>query len=118
MPWVSRAEYDRLLAAIDTAERRAADTEAALAAERAENRRTERWMTNMLMRRAGTYPVPAASPPVQGPPVPVELETIDGGSEIPGMDTAELEALVVAGSQYGQNRADVLAFLRRERGLE
>ena len=114
--WVSRAEYTRLLTALDVAETRAYNAEAALAAERAENRRAERWMANMLLRRAGTYPVPDKAAPVQGPPLPVELEQA-GSSEVPGMDPAELEAVVLAGADYGQTRADVIAFLRRERGL-
>lgn len=110
--WLSRGEYKRLLRALARAERRADSCFAALADERAGNREAERHFANMLMRRAGTFPLP---------PKPV-AQSADGpelqpASEIPGMDPGEIEALVLAGTEYGQTRADVIRFLRNERGL-
>lgn len=116
MPWISRAEYDCLLAAIDNAERRAAGAESALAAERAANRESERHWADMFLRRMQTFPLPKKSPaattPVEANPALVPV------AEIAGMDEGELEALVATGAAYGVSRADVIRELRRERGLE
>jgi len=49
--WIWRAEYEHLCSRIT-------DLEKQLTEERAENRRTERWQANMLLRRAQTLPVP------------------------------------------------------------
>lgn len=116
--WISRAEYDRLLAAVDAAEQRAERAEKALASERDENRYAERWMSNMLLRRAGTYPVPDKAPPLQGPPAPIEIEQVEGSSEVPGMDQGELDALIATGAGYGHTSDEVIAQLLKERSGE
>lgn len=85
----------------------------ALTEERTANREAERHWANMLLRAKQTYPLPPKLVPVQTPTEPELIST----SEVPGMDEGELEALVVAGAEYGQARADVVRFLRQERGL-
>lgn len=53
--WVSRSDYRFL-------QKRILDLEKQLEKERAENRRRENWMVNMLLRRANTFPVPPDEP--------------------------------------------------------
>lgn len=111
--WISRNEYRRLLRALARAERRAESYFAALADEREANREAERHWANMLMRRAGSFPLPPKSVAAQ----PVDSPELQSTSEVPGMDPGEIEALVLAGTEYGQTRADVIRLLRNERGL-
>lgn len=110
--WVSSADYDRLLAALDRAEQRADNAEAALATERAANREAERHFADMILRKAGSYPLPKPQP------APVDAPEPEPASEVPGMDPGELEAVVAVGAERGLRRADVIATLKRERGLE
>lgn len=109
--WINSREYDRLLAALDSAEQRAVDAEDALATERAANREAERHFADMILRKAGSFPLPKK---VDQPEIPPEVDT----SEVPGMDPGELKALVMVGNEFGRSRADVIRELRRERGLE
>lgn len=109
--WISRGEYKRLLRALARAERRAESYFAALADEREANREAERHWADMLLRAKQTYPLP------KKPTQPVDSPELQSTSEVPGMDPGEIEALVLAGTEYGQTRADVIRFLRNERGL-
>lgn len=112
MPWLSGTEYSRLLATLDAAEQRAFNAEAALAAERAANRESERHFADMILRKAGSFPQPKPQPPSTGEPEPAFT------SEVPGMDQGEIEAVVAAGLEMGLTRADALSTLRRARHLE
>ena len=109
--WVSSAEYDRLLDALDHANQRAEAAERALAAERAANRESERWFADMILRKAGSFPQPKPQP------APADTPELVPTGEVPGMDTGELAALIAAGADHGVSRADVIATLRRDRGL-
>lgn len=110
--WVSSLEYSRLLTALDHAEQRAAAAEEALVAERAANREAERHWADMLLRAKQTFPLPK-KPMAQS----TETPELQPASDVPGMDSGELEALVTTGAQYGVSRADVIRELRKERGL-
>ena len=110
--WISRGEYKRLVRDLARSERRAEAYFTALEAERAANREAERHWADMLLRAKQTYPLPK-KPAVQEPPPP----DLTPATEVPGMDQGEIDALVLAGAEYGQSRADVIRFLRNERGL-
>lgn len=110
--WINSAEYDRLLDALDHANQRAEAAEKALAAERAANRDSERHFADMILRKAGSFPMPKSQP------VATEVPELVPASEVPGMDLGELEAVVAVGAERGLRRADVIATLKRERGLE
>lgn len=109
--WISRGEYRRLLRALARAERRADAYFVALSEERTANREAERHLTNMILRKAGSFPQPKKVP------VPESAPELTPSGEVPGMDPGELDALVLTGSQYGVSRADVIRELRKERGL-
>jgi hypothetical protein len=111
MQWLSKAEYDLLRATLDHANQRAEVAEKALAAERAANRESERHFADMILRKAGSYPQPKKQPE------PVSDEPSEPTSEVSGMDTGELAAIVAVGAENGHSRADVISTLRRERGL-
>lgn len=112
MPWLSSAEHDRLLDALDHANQRAEAAEKALAAERAANREAERHFADMILRKAGSYPLPKPQP------APTKSEPEQPASEVPGMDPGELEAIVAVGAERGLSRTDIIASIKRERGLE
>lgn len=103
--WLPRVEYDRLVQQLESAQ-------LALEVERAENRRTERWMCNMLLRRAGTFPVPPVASVSPAPPTTAPTETP------PPIDPGELAAMVEVGKEYGVPAEDVERLLRRERGID
>ena len=110
--WISRGEYRRLLRSYAQAERRADTLFAALAEERAANREAERHWANQVLRARGSFPMPTKSVAL-----PSDAPALELTSEVPGMDAGELDALVLAGAQYGVSRADVIRELRNERGL-
>lgn len=110
--WISSLEYSRLLSSLDAAEQRAFNAEAALAAERAANRESERWFADMILRKAGSFPMPKKQPE------PVAAPELEPTSEVPGMDRGEIEAVVAAGAEMGLTRADALSTLRRVHHLE
>lgn len=103
--FLPRAEYDRLVQQLESAQ-------LALEQERAENRRTERWQMDMLLRRAGSFPVPAKADASVTKPI------TDGPLEPADIDPGELAAMVEAGEQYGVGPDEVKRLLRAERGLE
>lgn len=105
---VRRKDHEHLQA-------RVAELERQLAEERSENRRSERWWANALLRAKNSFPLPPK--PVDQPPDTPELVPASQGL-VPGMDDGEVEALITTGAEYGQNREDVVRFLKRERGLE
>lgn len=111
MPWISNVEYTRLLTSLDQAESRAAAAESALAAERAANRESERHWADMFLRKSGSYPQPKKQPEL------VAAEPAEPTSEVPGMDSGELAAVLAVGAENGHSHADVISTLRRERGL-
>lgn len=113
--WISRGEYRRLVRDKLRAERRVDHLTELLLAELAENRRAERWWSNMLLRAKSTYPLPPKPVPTPSDAPPLEPAN---PVLVPGMDDGEVEALIDTGANYGQSRTDVISFLRRERGLE
>lgn len=113
MPWISRAEYRRLVRDKLRAERRADNLIDLLMAERAENHRAERWWSNALLRAKNSFPLPV-QPVVQPPDTP---ELVPANQPlVAGMDDGEVEALIEAGRECGQDRVSVIEFLKRERG--
>lgn len=111
--WISRGEYQRLSEQLDRAEDRLDEATAALATERAENRRAERHFANMLLRRAGTFPVPPVEKPPDFSAFEGELESVG-----PSIDPGELEAHVAEGAVFGLSAEEVEQRLRQQRGLE
>lgn len=107
--WISRAEYQRLVDAVDRAERRAEDAASALTAEREANRTAERHWADMFMRRMQTYPLPKTAPnqPADTPP-------LQPASEVPGMDQGAIEATVAAGLEMGVSRQETIRLLKQQ----
>lgn len=101
--FLPRAEYDRLVLQLETAVLE-------LRLERIENRRAERHMTNMLLRRAGTFPVPPATPEAS-----VTTSVTDNLAPIPPVDPGERRALIEAGAAVGVSAEDVDQLLELER---
>lgn len=111
MPWLSRGEYRRLLRQLGRAEQRADQAESALSAERAAFMRDIRHLTSMLLRRAGSYPLPEPAKPAFVPD-PVHWQP---APELP-IDPGEYEALLATAADYGVDKAGVDSLLARERG--
>lgn len=102
--YLPRAEYDRLVSQLETAQE-------ALALERAENRRSERHWANMFMRRLQTFPLASTDASVTTP------VTDDFTPPPPEIDPGELEAMVAVGADMGVPKEEVERLLRMERGL-
>lgn len=102
--WLSRAEYDRLVLQVESAQE-------ALALERAENRRAERHWANMFMRRLQTFPLASTDQSVTTP------VTNDFTPPPPEIDPGELEAMIAVGADMGVSKDEVERLLRMERGL-
>ena len=91
--WVRKADYNWLRSRVDK-------LEAMLEVERAENRRVERHWGDMILRRGGSLPVPAAvseaaPPPRPEPPVLTETQM------------AQAEAVVEYGRAQGFGRQQI-----------
>lgn len=114
--WISKGEYQRLVRDRLRAERRADDLFAALTAERAANRTSERHWANMFLRSKaiGAFPQPREEPKTPAP----ELEPANPDTLIPGMDDGEVEAVVATGQSYGVSREETLRLLKQQRGLQ
>lgn len=88
---------------------RVLDLERQLAEERRENRRTERWCLNMLMRRAGTMPVP---------PPKIEQPGAEPLRQVSDVDIAKYEVIKLEAQRRGKTTKDseVAEWIREETG--
>lgn len=100
--WASRAEVQYL-------RERVRQLEQDLKDERTENRRVERHYGNMLLRRAGTFPVPLLKPAQQDEPafVPQVSET----------DLAKAEAIRAEGKRMNKQKDEIEAAVRAQTGM-
>jgi hypothetical protein len=78
---------------------RVLDLERQLAEERKENRRTERWALNMLMRRAGTFPTP--------PPAPLEEKIEPVQRFVSETEIAQAESIREYGLANGSSSQEI-----------
>jgi hypothetical protein len=86
---------------------RVIELERQLEAERTENRRTERWCLNMLMRRAATHPVPPQKAETQEPQ-PVK--------QVTDTDIAQFEAIRNEGLRSGAGPQEIADAVRIQTG--
>lgn len=110
-PFVSRALYLNVLRQLAAERRRAADACADLKAERVENGRMVRHLTNMLLRKAQSYPLADKA---------VESATSQPMQIVhrPKYDAGELAALVTAAKEMGRSEKDAIEFFMKEKGLD
>jgi hypothetical protein len=100
--WVSKSEVEYL-------RERVRELEAALKDERAENRRVERHYGDMLLRRAGTFPVPplVSTPPEQAEPA---------APPVTDSDIAKYEAVKEEGLRMGMGQQEIADAVRASTG--
>jgi hypothetical protein len=104
--WINRTEYQRLSQQVEA-------LQASLDVERAENRRAERWWSNMWLRHMKSFPLPPKNIAVSSPTTASDLEPVPSVA----FDTAEMAAVVEMGQQYGVDRAEAERLYRQSKGI-
>ena len=89
--WISGGDYRFL-------QKRVLDLEKQLEQERTENRRREDWLVNMLLRRAGTFPIPSKEKTEQKEKPPSAPQPY----KFSGIQLAQLKALREEAQRLGR----------------